>query len=253
MPVHDWTRVEDGIYHGFHTVWVVQLSNMLNEGLLPEGFYALPEQHTGRSIADVLTLHTGSAQDEAQPSFKSNMNGGTAVAEAPPKVRHRQTLQGSPTARRRSLAIRHVSGHRLIALLEILSPGNKDRAMTISDFVNKAVNAIDAGVHLLVVDLFPPGSFDPQGIHGAIRHALDLSDEPYPLPPEQPLTLASYAAGSNIEIYLEHVAIGDVLPDMPLFLTSQRYVNAPLEATYNQAYRGMPAFWREVLEGKRLV
>src|SRR5437763_2735687 len=172
MPVHDWTRVEDGIYHGFHTVWMGQLSSLLNEGLLPEGFHALPEQHTGRRIADVLTLYGGSTSDEGPPSFRFPAAGGTAVAEMPPKVRHRQTLQGSLTARRRSLAVRHVSGHRLIALLEILSPGIKDRASAVTDFVAKSVDALDAGVHLLVVDLFPPGRFDPHGIHGAIRHGL---------------------------------------------------------------------------------
>ena len=253
MPVHDWTRVEDGIYHGFHTVWMGQLSSLLNEGLLPEGFYALPEQHTGRRIADVLTLYGGSTSDEGRPSFKLPAAGGTAVAEMPPKVRHRQTLQGSLTARRRSLAVRHVSGHRLIALLEILSPGNKDRASAVTDFVAKSVDALDAGVHLLVVDLFPPGRFDPHGIHGAIRHGLDLSEELYSLPQGEPLTLASYAAGADIEIYLEHLAVGNPLPDMPLFLTSERYVNVPLESAYAQAYRGMPTFWREVLEGNRVL
>jgi len=29
-----------------------------------------------------------------------------------------------------------------------------------------------------------------------------------------------------------------------------RYVNVPLESTYGEAYRGMPAFWRDVLEGR---
>lgn len=41
MPVHDWTRVEAGIFHDFHTVWIGQIRNALNEGLLPAGYYAL--------------------------------------------------------------------------------------------------------------------------------------------------------------------------------------------------------------------
>ena len=57
MPVHDWTLVEAGIFHAFHTTWIGGIQNTLNEGLLPSGFYALAEQHAGRSIADVLTLH----------------------------------------------------------------------------------------------------------------------------------------------------------------------------------------------------
>ena len=46
----------------------------------------------------------------------------------------------------------------------------------------------------------------------------------------------------------DDVAVGTALPQMPLFLRPDRYVNVPLEATYQEAYRGLPGFWREVLE-----
>jgi hypothetical protein len=249
MPVHDWTLVDDGIFHGFHTVWIGLLNNALNEGLLPQGYYALPEQHLGRPIADVLTLHTSPAP--STPPFPlPPVTGGTAVAEAPPRVRHRHTVEPAALARRRSLAIRHVSGHRLVALLEIVSPANKDRARHVADFTAKAVDALDVGVHLLVVDLFPAGTHDPHGMYGAILQRLAQSDEPYDVPEDEPLTVVSYAAGPQVEVYLEHVAVGAVLPEMPLFLRPDRYVNVPLEATYQAAYRGMPAFWRDVLEGR---
>jgi hypothetical protein len=174
--------------------------------------------------------------------------GGTAVAEAPPKVRRRQTIAPAALARRRSLAIRHISGHRLVALLETVSPVNKDRSRHVEDFAAKVVAALDAGVHVVVVDPFPPGPWDPQGLHGIIRQRLEQSDEPYDLPTDEPLTLASYVAGPQVEIYLEHLAVGASLVEMPLFLRPDRYINVPLEATYLEAYRGVPAFWRNVLE-----
>jgi hypothetical protein len=99
-----------------------------------------------------------------------------------------------------------------------------------------------------MVDLFPPGPHDPQGMHGIICQRLEQSDESYDLPADEPLTLASYAAGPKVDVHLEHLAVGAVLPDMPLFLRPDRYINVPLEATYREAYRGMPAFWRDVLE-----
>jgi hypothetical protein len=172
------------------------------------------------------------------------------VAEAPPRTRRKHTVEPAALARRRSLAIRHVSGHRLVALLEIVSPANKDRLRHVEDFTGKAVDALDAGVHLLLVDLLPPGPQDPGGMHGAVLRRLEQSDEPYDLPADEPLTLASYAAGPVVEIYAEHLAVGAALPEMPLFLRPDRYVNVPLEATYQSAYRGMPAFWRDVLEGR---
>jgi hypothetical protein len=225
MPTHDWKRVDVDIFHDFHTVWIGNLRTALNEALLPEGYYALAEQHAGRVITDVLTLHASPAPLEALP------------------------VEPAALARRRSLAIRHVTGHRLVALVEIVSPANKDRARHVEDFAAKAVSALEVGVHLLLVDLFPPGSHDPAGMHGVILQRLQESDEPYDLPADEPLTLASYASGPCVEIYVEHLAVGAVLPDMPLFLRPDRYVNVPLESTYQAAYRGLPAFWRAILEG----
>ncbi len=250
MPVHDWTRVDAGIFHSFHTVWIGFLNTTLNDGLLPEGYYALAEQHAGKTIADVLTLHTSVAPREPRPLPPIPTTGGLAVAEAPPRTRRKHSVEPAARARRRSLAIRHVSGHRLIALLEIVSPANKDRERHVKEFTGKVLSALNVGVHVLLVNLFPPGTNDPEGLHGILLQELEDSDEKYNLPPKEPLTLASYAADppAGVDIYLEHVAVGASLPEMPLFLTPDRYVNVPLEGTCQAAYRGIPAFWREVLE-----
>jgi hypothetical protein len=103
-------------------------------------------------------------------------------------------------------------------------------------------------VHLLLVDLLPPGPNDPSGMHGVILRELKPSEQPYDVPPDEPVTLASYAAGPVVEIYIEHVAVGAPLPDMPLFLRPDRHINVPLEPTHQAACGGMPAFWRGVLE-----
>ncbi|MFQ5733386.1 MAG: DUF4058 family protein [Planctomycetaceae bacterium] len=251
MPAHDWTRVEAGIFHDFHVAWLPELRKALNGGLLPDGYYALAEQHYGRPIADLLTLHAspGETPFELLPPLADT--GGTAVAEAPPQVQRRQTIEPAALSRRRSLAIRHVSGHRLIALLEIVSPANKDRARHVEEFTDKCVAALESGIHLLFVDLFSPGLHDPHRLHEIIRHEIEEFDDPDDVPADQPLTLASYAAGPCVEAYLEHLAVGSQLPEMPLFLQTDRYVNTPLEATYQAAWEGMPAYWRGVVEEKR--
>ena len=136
-----------------------------------------------------------------------------------------------------------------VALVEIVSPANKDRPKHVEEFTDKVLSALNVGVHVLLVDLFPPGTRDPDGLHGILLRQLEDSDERYELPGAEPLTLASYAAGPQVEIYLEHVAVGAALPEMPLFLRPDRYVNVPLEPAYVAAYRGLPAFWRAVLEG----
>ena len=248
MPVHDWTRVDAGIFHDFHNAWIIQLRDALNGGVLPTDYYALGEQHAGRFVTDVLTLHA--SRPNGSPSPLPPAEGGLAVAEAPPKVRWQLTGTETYRQRRRTLAIRHVSGHRLIAMIETVSPANKDRLESVDEFVIKNTEALDLGVHVLLLDLLPPGRHDPRGMHGAMWDQFDES--PYPLPLAEPFTLASYAAGQPVKAYVEHSAVGGALPDMPLFLSTERYVPVPLEMTYQAAYRGVPAFWRDVLEGQQL-
>ena len=246
MPVHDWARVEAGIFHAFHLKWIAELDKVLNGGLLPAGYYALPEQHAGSSIPDVLTLHASPAM--AEPFSLPPDTGGTAVADAPPKVQRKVTIGAVALTRRRTLAIRHVSQHRLVAILEIVSPANKDRARSVTDFAGKVISALDHGVHALVLDLLSPGPFDSCGMHGAIWQRLENVEEPYDLPAGNPRTLASYVAADPAEIYLEHPNQGESLSSMPLFIRPDRYVTVPLESTYLEAYRTLPSFWRNVLE-----
>src|SRR5258708_7500307 len=125
MALHDWTLVEAGIFHSFHNAWITHLGEALNAGVLPSGYYALGEQHFGHYIGDLLTLHAGGANGASLPS--KPWDGGLAVAEAPPRVRHLLTATETNRTRRRTLAVRHVSGHQLVAVIEIVLPSNKDR------------------------------------------------------------------------------------------------------------------------------
>lgn len=245
MPVHDWTKVDAGIFHDFHMTWLIELKNALNEGRLPRNYYAMAEQHAGRYIADVLTLHIENPGD-GDDLQRDREGGGLALAEAPPNVRRKLTAPPATKALRRTLTIRHVSGHRLVALVEIASPANKDRAKTVADFAAKVEDALRLSVHVLMVDLFPPGRHDPFGLHGAIWQLFDPSEEQEAQ--EKPLTTASYVAAPDLDAYLQHFAVGEPLPEMPLFLRPDRYVPTPLEESYQQAFRGVPAFWREKLE-----
>ncbi len=116
------------------------------------------------------------------------------------------------------------------------------------EFVRKAVAFLHHGIHLLIVDLFPPNPRNPQGIHKVIWDR--IRDEPFELPPDKPLTLVAYADGTDLVAYVEPVAVGDVLPDMPIFLTPNYYVPCPLEATYQATWSLFPAVLKGPLEGQ---
>jgi hypothetical protein len=167
MPVHDWPRVPAGVFHDFHNDWVIDLKRALNHGVLPKGYYAMSEQHGGKYIADVLTLQT----DPSAPELPPPMSGGVAVVEAPPSVGRRMSLSAAAGSRRKTLTIRHISRHRIVALVEIVSRSNKDRDEHVAQFVGKAEDALRHGIHLLLIDLFPPGARDPNGVHSALWEA----------------------------------------------------------------------------------
>ncbi|MFO0970069.1 MAG: DUF4058 family protein [Gemmataceae bacterium] len=242
MPIHDWTRVDAGIFHSFHLKWIAELDKALNGGILPKGYYSLAEQHAGQSIPDLLTLHASSGRVRRPPR-----GGATAVLEAP-KASRKLTVGQFKKGRRRTLAIRHVSEHRLVAIIEIVSSANKDRWQSVAEFATKIETALQFEVNALVLDLFPPGPHDLCGMHGAIWQRLEQTEATYDLPTDQSLTLASYAVGKAVDIYLEHPAIAESLVDMPLFLRPDFFVNVPLEATYQEAFRTMPEIYREILE-----
>ncbi len=238
MPIHDWTRVRPNRFHDFHQKWTVAICNALNAGSLPPGYFAMVEQRTGGPEPDVVTLGLDAPARSA--------TGGTAVDLQPPKTRIVARFEAAGYARKANrITIRHPDGD-VVAILEIVSPGNKDSRHAIRSFARKAVEFLEAGVHLLIVDLFPPGPRDPQGIHKVIWDR--LRDEPFTLPPDKPLTLAAYAVGTETVAYVEPVAVGDPLPDMPIFLTANRYVPCPLEATYQTAWQQVPAPLRQPLE-----
>jgi hypothetical protein len=247
--MHDWTRVNAGIYHDFHNSWITELRNALNSGLLPEKFYALGEQRAGEIGPGVLALHWDEADDKTPPA-PSAAQGMIAVAQTPPPTRLSQEADDAMfyLSRQRMVVIRHSTGDRIVAMIEILSPANKHARQTVEEFVEKVVDALREGIHVMVIDPFPPSRHDEHGMHGAIWE--QLSAEAYQPPEGFPLTLVSYRAKQPPTAYIEPIRVGSTLLDMPLFLTPDHYVPTPLEATYQRAWSGVPQRWRRVIEAE---
>lgn len=240
MPIHDWSRVDAGIFHHFHHEWISAISKALNKGILPGDYYALAEQVAGGYGPDVLTLQNS----DGPPKDWEEFTGGVALATEPPlaKVRHRpESAQYAAKARR--IAVRHTSDHRVVCVIEIVSPGNKRGQYAFDTFIRKTARLLSGGVNLLVLDLFPPSRRDPLGIHRAIWD--EFVDSEYSPPADMTLTLAAYRADTPPEAFVEPTAVGQPLIDMPVFITPARYVSVPLEATYLSAWDDVPQYWRD--------
>ena len=242
MPIHNWSRVDPGIFHHFHHTWITEIQRALNRGLLPPEYYALAEQIAGGLGPDVLTLEGPAGNVPPEPESAT----GIALLTHPPRVEfHFCTETDQYAARAKGIAIRHKSDHRVIAVVEIVSPGNKSNRHGIRSFVTKAVELLQGGVHLLIIDQFRPGPRDPQGTHKLIWD--EITDNEFVLPPERPLTLAAYIGGVCPEAFVQPTAVGSDLQEMPLFLSPDVYVSVPLGTTYDAAWADVPSFWKDVL------
>jgi hypothetical protein len=252
MPIHDWSKVDAGIFHHFHHGWIEEIARSLNRGVLPDAYYAMAEQHTAHFGPDVLTLQRRPQADQDQGAIEPVTDGsdGTdvGVIVARPKARLAGETDLEFYRRKQNVVVvRHVSGDRLVAIVEIVSPGNKSGLAVFRRFIDKAVELLSQDIHLLVLDLMPPTRRDPNGIHGAIWEA--LAGEEYIAPPGKPLTLAAYEAEMGVRAFVEPTAVGDVMPEMPLFLKAGGHVPVALEPTYNAAWEAVPKRWQSVIAG----
>ncbi len=249
MPLHDWTKVSANDYHHFHGRWIYSLTDALNGGRLPPDHYAMADHTVPPVVPDVLTLQTGSDRITANGTY--DVSGGTVatVTASPPRVTFTATEQALKREvwKQRRILIYHAEDRQIVAVIEIVSPSNKAKKSELTTFVQKAVALLRQKINLLVIDPFPATTRDPNGIHALIWKA--LVKKPYIRPADKPIALSAYAAKTKAyTAYVEPVAVGDVLPEMPLFLDPERYVNVPLEPTYLSAWDGFPRQLRGRLE-----
>jgi hypothetical protein len=245
MPIHDWTRVDPGTFHDFHRGWTVGLSNALNSGVLPARYFAMIEQRTkGLDGHELMQPLTTAEEEDADRSI----GGGVSIAATPPRAQRvlRMPDVNFYTGIANPIAIRDTDG-RLIAVVEILSPGSKHSIGAFRTFVEKSAHLIISSVHLLVVDLFPPTRHDPDGMAKAIWD--QFAEDEMPLPKGRALTLSACDAGPERTIYAYYCAAGEVLPEVPLFIRPGVYVSVPLESTYQSAWRVFPAPLKRLLDG----
>ncbi len=237
MPLHDWSQVAAGLFHHFHQSWSIRITDELNAGLLPRGLAALVEQRAGAKEPDVVAIEGYETSLGIPAVGLEDSLGGVVTLESPATSIVQRSTNEVYADRANQIVIRHHLG-TIVAIIEIVSPGNKDRMCAVRDFVDETVAFVRAGIHVLIVDLFPPTVRDPDSLHKLIW--AEIEDVPFKLPPGRQRLLVSYQAGSEKVAYIEPLGVGEVLPDMPLFLTSRLHINIPLESTYQTTWCSLP-------------
>ena len=240
VPLHDWTRVDAGDWHDFHFSWVAYLKRDLKR-LLPDGYYARSEAVTrveddGEAMEPFAPRDPGRWEVDAvtfqrtEPVFPVGPPpAGVALAEAPGLL---SLAEPPPLQRRRRVVIHHRSGDRVVALLELASPGNRDSVGKVGTFADKVVDALRAGVHVLLIDPFPPTGPAPAGLHGAVAERFGAAVEP---DPARPLSFVGYKACPDARASVQTRAAGESPPRVPLFLDPGWFVFVDLAPSYAAA------------------
>jgi hypothetical protein len=216
MPLHDWGQASDADFHSFlHHGWIWNLMKYLNKGVLPKRYVAMAERYVGSYIADVVAMEETAGAGGA-PLFQPQEFSPTAVMAAP---------VCALLAKQINLYDQELS--RVVAVIEIISPGNKNAREKVDSLVNKSLDYLSSGIHLLLIDILPATAH----VDSFARNIVNALHGPRLVTPK-PLFTASFQAGQPIALYLECFTVGDTLPKLPLFLSGRDYVTVNLEQSY---------------------
>jgi hypothetical protein len=221
-------------WHAFHNGWASNLAVALNQ-YLPEGYFAESNVVFGIEI-DVATLEAPSAQT-GQAITPSGASAAWQLAWTPPHPA--LTIPFSPVAETVEVHIYNDSGGlTLVGAIELVSPANKDRAEHRQAFASKCETYLREGVGLVIVDIVTERRAN---LHTELLARLQASVE-------ATLTAELYATAYRLvereqkpclDIWLEPLRIGQVLPTLPLWLRDNWCLPVELGVTYERTCQGL--------------
>ena len=214
-------------WRSFHAAWAVTMSRLLNQGLLPPGYYAVPlVDREGPIEIDVATLRdqqtSVSAEIASMPQTWAAPEPGLAVAVELPAADGVEVQvfadDGDP---------------RLAAAVELLSPRNKDRPQARQAFAAKCVSYLQQNSGLVIVDTVTTRRAD---LNAAILSLLGVETSIGTMPSS--LSAVSYQIigrdeeTQQLQLWPAPLALGQPLPTLPLWIAADFSVPLDLEASY---------------------
>ena len=202
-------------WESFHANWAGAMADVLNEDLLPEGYFAEEQAHSGGRIEiDVATFESA-----APPAPALSMPG------VFPDNFEVQIFRGE-------------GGATLVAAIELISPANKDRQDARIAFAAKCASYLAQGIGVLIVDIVTTRRAN---LHNELVHLLKREDHLL-LPASTDLYAVAYRSQNRqdaewIDIWPATLAVGQPLPLLPLALGAEICLPLDLEATYVKACR----------------
>jgi hypothetical protein len=215
-------------WESFHTTWASTLADILNRDVLPPGYIALEQVQAGAAVE----IDVGTFGDLPPPPPDA---GGTATATravwTPATAAH---VWPAVFPSQCTVEIVTTEGGRtLVAAIELVSPGNKDRAVKRRLFAAKCATYLSRGVGLIVVDVVTSRRGN---LHEELMDLL-VVDASFRMPVPAAICCVAYrplteAGIGRIETWPVPLAVGQSLPTQPLSLGAEHCVAVDLEEAY---------------------
>jgi Protein of unknown function (DUF4058) len=236
MPLRDHFRsplADFASWEELHGAWPGTIAFQLN-AILPPEYRSGVRVHVGAAIEiDVATFEN---EDAVGSTFDNG--GGTVVTWVPA----RPTLlleTDSPTPPEYEVRVYDERrGRRLVAAVELVSPGNKDRPESREAFVSKCHTLLQQDVCVVIVDLVTELSAN---LYAELAERIGASPPSVAPSPIYAVSCRSVNARGRwrVEEWEHELTIGSPLPTLPLWLTDRLHVPLELEASYEDTCRGL--------------
>jgi hypothetical protein len=216
-------------WDSFHGAWAEAIANHLNQVLLPEHFVAEARVKLGGQVEiDVGTF----AEHEAATTSTS---GGVAVWAPPQPVAIAPLDFQFPDTFEVQVLVEE-GGPRLVAAIELVSPANKNRPSHRRMFAVKCASYLQSGVSVIVVDVVTERAGN---LHVELLELLE-SAVMTPAQGSCDLYAAAYRTVMapqelSLETWVETLNLHQVIPTLPLWITSELALPIDLESTYQAA------------------
>jgi hypothetical protein len=219
-------------WQSLHSRWAGAMADALNEHVLPRGYYAEEQIHIGSRVEVDVAAFDRDRLEEIDES-------GGSIAVSPPRVwTPSAPPMTMPAIFPDSLEVQVIStegGPNLVAAVELVSPGNKDRPEFRRAFAAKCASYIHQGIGLIIVDIVTSRLAN---LHNELVELMEIGAD-FLMPPESLYAVAYRPVRrpdlEHIEAWPTVLQLGLTLPTLPLSLDKAQCVPLALEATYMEA------------------
>jgi Protein of unknown function (DUF4058) len=219
-------------WESFHSRWANSIADALNR-LLPPRYTAEVQMHLGTQVeADVAEWERSSL---AVAEAGNGSAGGVAVKSwtAPAAT---MVLPADFPDDLEVHVLDQLDDARLVAVVELASPRNKDRAESRRAFAIKCAAYLQRGIGLVILDIVTLRQFN---LHDELLRVMEL-DESFGMAPGTFLYAVAYRPvrrqeADQIDVWPHPLTLGGTLPTVPLALRGAEVVPLDLEGTYTDA------------------